>query len=160
MLTTFSLRKVLLKMVDVHDDLVDFKLTKKQAQAVTSSERFKLVATKEDIDTAISNAVPDKTNKQTRWAFSVFEAWCTARQEIPSLCRPSPHRRLSLKNRCVDLYWSAEDKMENRTLHRHYMALSLGFKDTLELPLVVMRLLFLPRMIPLLLVYASLWMQG
>ena len=66
------------------DDVEDFKLTKKEL-----AERFRVKTTKEDIDLAISGAIPEKTKRQTGWAFPVYEAWCVARDESASLAEMS-----------------------------------------------------------------------
>ena len=58
------------------DDREDFQLTK-----VQQNERFGLPVSDADVDRAIAERVPEKTRRQTTWAMSVFQSWCSARGE-------------------------------------------------------------------------------
>ena len=69
---------------DDNGDIEDFQLTKKQ-----QIERFKQVTSQQDIDKSIDGAIPEKTKRQTSWAFSVYESWCTARSESSLLAEMS-----------------------------------------------------------------------
>ena len=58
------------------DDAEDFQLSKAQQKA-----RFGVPLNDDDVDRAIASRIPEKTRRQTSWAFSVFRSWCHARGE-------------------------------------------------------------------------------
>ena len=58
------------------DDAEDFQLSKAQQKA-----RFGVALNDDDVDRAIASRIPEKTRRQTSWAFSVFRSWCHARGE-------------------------------------------------------------------------------
>ena len=86
-------------------EIEDFRLSR--SETVT---RFGSPVTKEDIDKAIKNRVPEKTRRATQWAVSVFKARCNAREIRGSLEELSIQVRQDLlpkfaKFRRVTSYW-------------------------------------------------------